>query len=189
MRLISIMLALIISASRVQCQRGDDSPLTVSVCDVLKRPERFDGSIVTLRSRVFIAFEDFEVSDKDCAAPKIDSIWLEYGRGPKRQPTTWCCGDMVPRDRLALVENADFRSFHRFLTAQTTKGCREEQCYRYAVTATMTGRVDAVKPETLPNGQSRCTDGFRHFGVYCARLVIQKVSNVAAGEAERTQIK
>src|SRR5579871_53380 len=75
-------------------------PTRTTLCDLVTAPERFNGQIVSLNSRILIAFEDFELSARSCQGKKIDSVWLEYGRGPKRQPTTWCCGDIVPRDPL-----------------------------------------------------------------------------------------
>jgi hypothetical protein len=161
-------------------QADSEKPRRVGVCDIVKEPERFNGRMITVRGRVSIAFENFELSAAQCAPKGLDGIWLEYGRGPKMQPTTWCCGDLTPDDRLALVQNQDFRSFHRLLTAQRrAKGCYEGQCYVYDVTATITGRLDAVKPEAAPNGSSICA-GFGHFGIHCSRLVIQKVSDVVA---------
>lgn len=138
-----------------------------TVCEVLGSPALFTGKIVTLRGSIQIGFENFGLSASDCPEKKIDSLWLEYGRGPKRQPTTWCCGDMIPRDRLVLVQNSEFRRFHHYITA-AKKGS-----YLYRVTATLTGRVDA--------GGS-C--GFGHLGAACARLVIGAVSEVVAERAD-----
>ena len=157
--------------------------LNVGVCDVARHPDRYNGRIITVRARVSIAFEDFKLSGGECQPPSSDGVWLEYGKGPKRQPTTWCCGDMVPRDGLRVVQNADFRRFHHYLTAQNRgSGCHEGQCYLYSVAATITGRVDAIQPRTCPNGTLCCTGGFGHFGLYCARLVIQRVSDVVADQ-------
>jgi hypothetical protein len=163
-------------------QVKSDEPIKTTPCDLVKEPERFNGKVVRVNSRVSIAFEDFELSDSGCDGKKIDGIWLEYGKGPKRQPTTWCCGDMVPRDPLALVENNDFRTFHRYLTAhKTTNGCHEGQCYLYDVTATLTGRFDSVKTEPCADVKRECCkDGFGHLGGFCGRIMIQSVSEVVA---------
>jgi len=121
----------------------------VGVCEILSRPQEYNGKTVTLRAVVSIGFENFRLSASGCKPVGMDGIWLEYGSGPKRQPTTWCCGDMTPRDPLQLVEDADFRRFHQYLTAQRRgNGCYEGQCYLYSVTATITGRLDAVQPGT-----------------------------------------
>ncbi len=154
----------------------------VSACAIAKDPEHLNGNMVTVHDRVSIAFENFELPASKCSEHKIDGIWLEYGRGPRRQPTTCCCGNMIPRDRLRLVENSAFREFHRALTAQR-KGCHVGNCYTNTVTATITGRLDAAKLQTCPDGKvACCNDAFGHFGLYCARLVIQKVSSVTVTE-------
>ena len=173
-----IALAWTVAALPGRAKTGE--PLNVNLCDVVSAPAQLNGKIVTLRGRVQLGFEDFELSAADCD-PKKTGVWLEYGSGPKRQPTTWCCGDMVPRDPLAMVENDNFRRFHRYLTAQSrSKGCTG-QCPSYNVTATLTGRLDTVGSRACRDGRSQCCDGgFGHLGAFCVRLVIQSVSNIDA---------
>jgi len=156
--------------------------VNAEVCDIARNPAQFNGELVRVRRQIQIAFEQFELAGADCKGQAISGIWLEYGRGPKRQPTTWCCGDMIPRDNIALIEDKDFRTFHRYLTAQRRKrDCYQGGCYANTVTATITGRIDAAKTRTCPDGKSSCcAAGFGHFGTYCVRLVIQKVTHVAA---------
>ena len=154
-------------------QINSDRPIQTTVCDVVKSPASFSGKMITLRSPIQISFENFAISASGCAEAKIDYLWLEYGRGPKRQPTTWCCGDMVPRDSLVLVQNAEFHRFHHYITAaKKAEGCYD--CYLYHVTATLTGRFDAVEP------QPHALCGFGHLGAACGRLVISAVSDIAA---------
>jgi hypothetical protein len=149
------------------------------LCDVVKDPERFNGKMVSVRGLVQIGFEDFELSASACKGPKIDGVWLEYGKGPPKQPTTWCCGDMIPQDSLPLDQNRDFPNFHRYLIAQMPSCCAG-QCYLYSVTATITGRLDASKTAPCRDGRIQCcvASGFGHLGTFCARLVIESVSNV-----------
>jgi hypothetical protein len=172
-----LTLAAILFAGLKQANAAD---VNASVCDIARHPERYDGRIVSVHGRIDFDFEDFQLSGRGCEPAGIEGIWLEYGRGPKRQPTTWCCGDMTPRDPLRIVENGDFRRFHQYVTAKGSRnGCTEGQCYLYSVSATLTGRIDAVRPETCPNGKGLCcTGGFGHLGMSCARLVIQRVSGV-----------
>lgn len=160
-------------------------PIQTTVCEVVRSPALFSGKIITLRGPVEIAFENFGLSVSACSGKKIDYLWLEYGRGPKMQPTTWCCGDLTPRDPLVLVQNAEFRRFHRYLTTvKKAKDCYD--CYLYHVTATLTGRFDAVEPKP----GTFC--GFGHLGFACGRMVIGGVSDVVAvpvdaSEYERKQ--
>ena len=60
---------------------------------------------------VRVAFEEFALVTKGCDSAVLDGIWIEYGRGPKRQPVTWCCGDLIPRDPLAMIMDPSFRKF------------------------------------------------------------------------------
>jgi hypothetical protein len=146
------------------------------VCEVAERPDQFNSTIISIRGPVLFGFEEFKFSAQECQSHKIDQIWLEYGRGPKNQPTIWCCGNLAPRDSLRLTQDKDFREFHRKLTAH--KG-REE--YLYDVTATLTGRFEVVPAEERAgdtNAEHCLGYGFGHFGLSCARLVIQSVSNV-----------
>jgi hypothetical protein len=157
----------------------------VTACDLAQRPAAYIGRMVQVRSVVDIGFEHFGFSPTDCFKAQIQHIWLEYGRGPKRRPTTWCCGDMVPRDPLPVKQDAAFKNFHRLLTAtRKDKGCYEHDCYRYRVTATLHGRFDAAKSEPCPSGQGLCCPAaFGHIGLQCARLVIQAVSDIEAQSA------
>ena len=88
--------------------KGPES-IKTTVCDVVKSPESFSGKIITLRSPVKIASESFGLPISECAAAKFEFPTLEYGRGPKRQPAIWCCGDLTPRDRLKLIQNEEFK--------------------------------------------------------------------------------
>jgi hypothetical protein len=168
-------------------QTKPEEPNKTTMCEVVKSPALFSGKIITLRAPIQIAFENFGLSVSECADKKLDYVWLEYARGPKKQPTTWCCGDMVPRDPLGLKQNSEFQRFHRYITAEKrAKGCYD--CYLYHVTATLTGRFDAVETEPCPGDvKSRCcgvSGGFGHFGMACGRLVIRAVSDVVASPVD-----
>jgi len=148
------------------------------VCEIAELPDQFNSIIVSIRGIVLLAFEEFRFLAEECQGHKIDDIWLEYGRGPKNQPTIWCCGDLTPRDSLQLIQDKDFRAFHRKLTAQSGR-----EKYLYDVTASVTGRFEVVPAEARAgdNNAQHCLGyGFGHFGLSCARLVIQSVSDVVA---------
>lgn len=139
-----------------------------SVCELARRPAAFNGTMIRVRARIEIGVEDFKLSDA-CTGRAIDAIWLEYGRGPKKQPAIWCCGDLTPRDSLNVVGDAEFRKFDELLTKSMP------------VVATLVGRFDSTQPVAGANGQEPyCSGAFGHLGVFCARIVIQSVSNVEA---------
>jgi hypothetical protein len=83
-----------------------------------------------------------------------------------------------------MVENREFRRFHRLLTAEkNAKRCYDYDCYVYRVTATLVGWFDAVDTDPCPgDAQARCCGfgNFGHFGLACGRLVIQRVTQVEA---------
>ncbi|MBZ2180915.1 MAG: carboxypeptidase-like regulatory domain-containing protein [Acidobacteriota bacterium] len=135
-------------ASGTQLRR-QISPITpATVGDIASNPERFNGKMFRIQGRVGIAVQDFELLLSDCDRTTIDGIWLEYGRGAERQPIPWCCGDGIPRDPLTVLDNADFRKSHRYLTARRkTDDCDEAACYWYDVTATLSGRFDFALTE------------------------------------------
>jgi hypothetical protein len=125
--------------------------------------------MIRVRASIEIGFEDFKLSADACTGRTIDAIWLEYGRGPKKQPTIWCCGDLTPRDSINVVGDAEFRKLDEFLTKLIP------------VVATIMGRFDSTPQVPGASGRpAYCPDGFGHFGIFCARIVIQSVSNVEA---------
>jgi hypothetical protein len=128
-----------------------DEPTKTTLCELVKTAERLNGKIVTIHGAVLIGFEDFELDATKCDVNTIRRVWLEYGRGPKRQPTTWCCGDMVPRDPLAVVQDDEFHRFHHYITAgKPAESCNGCYLYQYQVTATLTGRFDAGRLNHAP---------------------------------------
>jgi hypothetical protein len=151
----------------------------VDVCEVLQHPLSFNGKMISIRTRIRIAFEVFAVEIPSCPHKVADEIWLEYGKGPKTQPTTWCCGDLTPRDQLGLIQDSAFRKFDSYLRA-----VREGKPL-YAVSATVSGRFDTVPTTTCPDGVTQCPrdGGFGHFGLFASRLIIHSVSQVSAVKA------
>jgi len=153
------------------------------LCELVADPSSFNGAVVTVRAKVHVAFEDFELPAKACEG-KIDGVWLEYGRGPKKQPAIWCCGDTTPRETgITLDQNAEFKRFHHYVTARFRgKSCYQGECPAYDVTATLTGRFDAVQTAICRDGKSQCPQqgGFGHLGQFPARIVIQSISDVSA---------
>lgn len=149
-------------------------PLAATPCELMQSPADFRNQIVTIRAGISIAFEEFALSLPSCPGRQIDRIWLEYGSGPRKQPTVWCCGDMIPRDPLVLVQDREFRKFDRRMRAQAKTASSR-------TTATITGRFDVVESGPCPGDvTARCPieGGFGHLGAAAARLVIQRVADV-----------
>jgi hypothetical protein len=148
-----------------------DAVTDTTVCQIASHPLDYAGKMVRVRGRILIAFEQFELSAAECKPVIPDMIWLEYGRGPKRQPTIWCCGDLASHDSIAVIQDGNFTKFDRYLTAKASRR------NRYEVTATLTGRLDTA---ASADSSQRCAGGFGHVGIACSRVVIQSVADVVA---------
>src|SRR5437763_4462 len=95
---IALAATVLLSSVAAAQSYGGARPIQTTLCELAQTSDRFNGKIVAVRGPVQIAFEDFSFSVAECGSRKVDGIWLEYGRGPKHQPTTWCCGDLTPSD-------------------------------------------------------------------------------------------
>jgi hypothetical protein len=158
-----------------------DAYPTVDVCQLMANPDAFDGKMITVRVAIAIGFEDFEMVASQCRRRAANGIWLEYARGPKHQPTTWCCGEIRSHDPIALKMDHNFHELDRYLRAT------RKQEPEYDVTVTLSGRFDSAPAVLCPDGKSLCAKegGFGHFGVYTSRLVIESVADVSAVKREK----
>jgi hypothetical protein len=152
---------------------GKSKSLMVGLCELARRPLAFAGSVLSVRGTVQVGFEWFVLDTSPCTDRKLDYVWLEYGRGPKRQPTTWCCGDIHPQQGPGVVQNREFRKFDRYLRVRSGRGQTK------SASATVRGFFEAV---TAPSceGSERCCPpgGFGHLGIACARLIIESLEQV-----------
>jgi hypothetical protein len=154
-----------------------------SICEIATNPAEWNERTVSLSATVRIAFEQFDISAEGCPERKLDAVWLEYAEGPKKQPTVWCCGDLTRGGQPTLKQDAEFRKFHRLLTAQRrAKDCLKDYCFANDVSARLTGRLETARTQLCADGEHYCCPegGFGHIGFSCARLVIQQVADVKA---------
>lgn len=143
-----------------------------TVCAVLRAPASYDGKTVRLRATVASGFEIFAIHDPkstDCG-----TIWLTYaGGGPIASTSMGALTPTVSRPEMTLHEDAAMKRFRELLGAQMhprDRGTVCMPCNRYAVTATMTGRIDYA-------GKGL---GFGHLNMFPARFVLESVSDVSA---------
>src|SRR4029079_1195145 len=95
--------ASLIALSAIAFGQAADSAREIPLCEIGAHPEQFNGKMVRVREPVLIDFEQFELSTRECDSRLVDSIWLEYGKGPS-------CGNLTPRDSMRLD-----REFHRLM--------------------------------------------------------------------------
>jgi hypothetical protein len=176
--------------------------IDTTVCDVVKKPESFDGKIVRIKATAFAGFDEFAIkdaADPNCGYP-VNAIWLSYPQGTKGksgpvamlmiQPARNFTGKYAPPARAAVTldKSKDFKQFDSLLAQTHQKGadlCLG--CMRYEVTATLIGRLDTVADPTLKRDSAGKIVGFGGFGnmnAYSARLVLQSVADVTPKEID-----
>ena len=173
-----------------------------TVCDVVKKPESFNGKMVRIKGTVAAGFDEFAIkdaTDPNCGYP-VDAIWLSYPQGTKGkagpaaiveiQPARNFAGTYTPPTRTAVTldKSKDFKQFDSLLAQTHQKGADMcLGCTRYEVTATLVGRLDSVADASLKYDAAGKIIGFGGFGnmnAYPARLVLQSVSDVTPKEID-----
>jgi hypothetical protein len=186
------LVCLFVAAVTVSAQAVD-----VKICDILAHPSSFDGKIVRVTGTAIAGFDEFVLKDASCKQA-INSIWIAYPEGTKAKsgPVAMLTlqlaknspGDQAAPKRapVSLDANKDFKQFDSLLSAQPKTAGRCLGCVRFTVTATLTGRIDAVDQPALEKTGKAFTAlrGFGNLNRYPARIVLQSVSNVAASEID-----
>jgi hypothetical protein len=187
-------------AGQAGAQAG--APVDTTVCDVVKKPEAFDGKIVRIKGTVFAGLDEFAI--KDATDPNcgftVNAIWLDYPPGTKGkagpaamltiQPAKNFTGTITPPTRAAVTldKSKDFKQLDSLLAQKHEKGldmCMG--CTRYEVTATLVGRLDGVADATVKRDAAGKIVGFGGFGnmnAYPARLVLESVTDVTPKEID-----
>lgn len=163
-----------------------------TVCDILKNPAAFNNKVVSIKGTVAAGFDSFIIQGPQCGQ-QIDAIWLEYPEGTKAksgpdalitlQPAKNFAGKVAPEPaRTPVTLNADkmFKKFDSSLADRMKTSGVCLGCARNLVSATLTGRIDAVKPELTRDASGKITSiaGFGNLNAYPVRLVLQSVADV-----------
>jgi hypothetical protein len=172
-----------------------------SVCDVLSNPQSFEGKIVRVKGTVFAGFDEFTIKDPACKQPS-SGIWLAYPEGSKAkagpvaalqlQLAKNSAGKTAATNRVPvrLEKNKDFKQFDSLLSSPYKGSGSCIGCVRYAVSATLTGRLDSsanTGAERDANGKFVAVSGFGNMNRFRARLVLQSVSDIASQEIDYTK--
>ena len=189
-------------AATGQAEPQAGAPVDTTVCDVMKKPEAFDGKIVRIKGTVFAGLDEFAI--KDAKDPNcgftVNAIWLDYPAGTKGkagpaalltiQPAKNFAGTIAPPTRatVTLDKGKDFKQFDLLLAQKHEKGADMcLGCTRYEVSATLVGRLDSVADPTLKRDAAGKIVGFGGFGnmnAYPARLVLESVTDVTPKEVD-----
>ncbi len=163
-----------------------------TVCDVIKNPDAFNNKIVKIKGTVSAGFDSFVIHDAKCGH-QIDAIWLQYPEGTKAksgpdavitlQPAQNFAGKFTPapaRTPVTLTADKEFKKFDSSLADRMHTSGVCLGCARNFVTATLVGRIDAVKPELSRDASGKIIGitGFGNLNAYPVRMVLQSVSDV-----------
>ena len=183
-----IMLAVVACPAAAQ----NEQPIPITICELSKDPQRFEGKLIRVRGYVTAGLEDFTIHERpshslsDCAG----GIWLTYG-GDGTGPRQFAVVDpRRPRyaqaerkhqemiDSVLFVRNEQVeemgKKLHTRRHAPDGTPC-PFWCNLYNVSATITGRFYAKKLSA---------QGYGHMGC-CDLLIIQQITEV---QAERTAV-
>jgi hypothetical protein len=192
-KVFALICLLIAAAGSVSAQIVD-----AKVCEILAHPSSFDGKMVRVTGTVIAGFDEFVVKDAASCKEAVNSIWIAYPEGTRAKagPVALLTLQMaknspgevpaVKRAPVSLNTNKDFKQFDSLLSAQPKTAGRCLGCVRSTVTATLTGRIDAVDQPALEKTGKLFTAvrGFGNLNRYPARIVLQSVANVTPSEID-----
>jgi hypothetical protein len=173
-----------------------------TVCDILEKPQSFNGKIVRIKGTVSSGFDEFVIKADDCKH-HIDSIWLSYPEGTKAksgpvallqlQPARDFSGTVTPVDRAPVTldnKSKEFKQFDSLLATPYKGGGVCLGCTKYEVSATLTGRLDFVVPalQRDASGKISAISGFGNLNAWSTRLVLQSVSDIAPHEIDYSKV-
>lgn len=173
-----------------------------SVCDVLANPQSFDGKTVRVKGTVSAGFDEFVLKDATCNQ-NVNAIWLAYPPGTKGKagPAAFVQLQLARNNPAATVnasrspvkidKNKEFKQFDSLLSTAYKSGGMCLGCTRYAVTATLVGRLDGVAEAGLARdavGKVVSANGFGNLNLYRARLVLQSVADVSSKEIDYSRV-
>lgn len=126
-----------------------------TVCDVLSKPESYNGKMIRIQTTVITGLDIFAAVDPACKQA-VNAIWLDFPEGTKAkagpaailqlQLAKNSAGKETEKSlaRVTLDKNRDFKDFDSILSkpAKTSERCLG--CPQATITATLTGRLEAV---------------------------------------------
>lgn len=148
-------------------------PISVSLCDLLKTPQVYNGKQIQIHGKINLEFEDFSIYDSSCNT--WPGIWLMFG-GDVSTPTKSTVNDnsrlpgrniKVDGVEYGIVKDQNLNDFSKGILA------RQDRKTLNRVTATLTGTFLAGRAsqqsDRFPN-----KPGYGHLGC-CYLFIIQQV--------------
>ena len=138
-----------------------------TVCDILKDPQSFNGKTVRIKGTVSSGFDELIIKAEDCRY-SVSGIWLAYPEGTKaKNPGPVAILQLQPAGNFAgtiastvpapvsLDKSKDFKQFDSLLAASYKGNGMCLGCTKSEVSATLTGRLDAVQRRYAAMQQER----------------------------------
>ena len=150
----------------------------------------FNGKTVRISGTVQTGLDDFVLRAPGCTGTPLSSpqaIWVDYPRGshgkagPAMRIALAVSGAAPPSAAAAVLDRGhEFERFDAALSGPLPSRGICLGCAKSAVTATLTGRIDAVPVARMVRAGARYSSaaGFGTLNRYRTRLVLESVSNV-----------
>lgn len=175
---------------------AEQKPIETTVCAIFEHPSEFNNKIVRIHG---YASGNFEYSEL-CADGCDSALWFEYGSGEwppglvaivgggARPGSEDAEGKLILPVPVKLVQDSNFQHFQKLMRArakadeQNSKGDADTWTF-YRVSATFTGRIDAVSDDVhafhLKRKAMDRVDflGFGQMGLFDAQFILQSVGN------------
>lgn len=176
-------------------------PIETTVCKILQDPSAYNNKLVRVRGEVDVGAEYSLLVQPDCS----QAIWVAlHGdtspgliatvNGQGTAGSTNSSGRRIAPLPVRLVKDSNYHEFIHYMEISAKgEACLDEppstsipDCTTYRVTATFTGRIDAVSRKVHKAHQDRTSKdppdfkGFGHMGLFDAQLVVEKVESVLA---------
>jgi hypothetical protein len=180
---------------------AQQKPIETTVCAILEHPSAFNNKMVRIRGYASGNFEYSELGADGCTA----SLWFAYGNGGgppdlvatvlggARPGSEDAEGRLILPVPVKLVQDSNFKRFQELMVARAKTDERDmkedgETWTLHRVTATFTGRIDAVSDDVhafhLKRKDTDRADflGFGQMGLFDAQFVLRSVGNDAVLE-------
>jgi hypothetical protein len=162
-----LRLALVfVLATGALCQ--DSSPVKTSICEIVRKPDSYDGKLVEVTATESGTWEGSWLLDTHCD----EAFWFTTPEIAAEIASI--TGDTTtPKAHFRVVEDDEYKGFAQYANATVENLQRE-----YDVTGTFVGLVQRRKDfKRSPNGYA---NGFGYLGSSEFQFVLRSVSNIKA---------
>jgi hypothetical protein len=175
--------------------------METDICQIYSKPYAYNNKIVKVRGYLILGMETSALADERCDA----DLWLDFASGSPPQLVATvnrngtpggkdATGRRIPPIPVHLVRDAGWEQLENYMrhnakAADCIRGPAPDldhvsDCITYRITATFTGRIDAVSKSVFESRLKRNREGridrrgFGHMGLSDAQIVVRSVENV-----------